>query len=393
MSNPGSLVRTPPSQAHRSAPLRIAFIGGRGVGSQYSGIETFYEEAGSRLVERGHHVTVYCRSRFTPPCRASRGMRVIRLPAPRSKHFETLLHSLISTIHATLSGYDIVHIHAIGSSVFAWIPRLRGCHTVVTVHALDWQRPKWKKAARWCLKLAERTSVSLPSKTISVSRAIAGYLRSEYGVDSAVVPNGISLRKEAGSERVRQLGLVPQRYLLCVGRLSEEKGCHELIRAFDAISPRGFQLAFAGGATFDSGYEQRLRASASPNVLFLGWVDQQTLGELYSNSALFVLPSSVEGLSVALLEAMSYGAPVLVSDIAANVEVVGDAGWVFQQGNVDDLASSLSDALSRPSVRRSVGQLGKQRVETRFTWEATVDLLEEVYGNVVDREVQRRAGT
>jgi glycosyltransferase involved in cell wall biosynthesis len=318
-------------------------------------------------------------------------MRVVRLPAPRSKHFETLFHSLASVIHATLSNYDVIHIHAIGSSVFAWLPRLRGRKTVVTVHALDWQRPKWKRVARWCLRLAERTSVSLPSKTIAVSRAIASYLHAEYGVESAVVPNGINLHGETGYGRVCQLGLVPQSYVLCVGRLSEEKGCHNLLQAFNAIDAEGFQLAFAGGATYDSGYEQALRASAGPGVRFLGWVDQETLGELYSSCALFVLPSSLEGLSVALLEAMSYGAPVLVSDIAPNLEVVGNAGWVFRQGDVDDLASTLHDALSKPAERGKVGQQGKKRVEARFTWEATVDRLEEVYDTVVGRATPQAA--
>jgi glycosyltransferase involved in cell wall biosynthesis len=393
MSVAGNTLRTMSNwsqTAHRPqlGGLRIAFIGGRGVAGQYSGIETFYEEAGSRLAERGHLVTVYCRSKFTPPCSVFRGMRVVRFPALPSKHLETLFHSLISMVHATLSRYDVIHIHAIGSSVFAWLPRLRGCETVVTVHALDWQRPKWKKVARWCLRLAERASVSLPSKTIAVSRAIAGYLRTEYGVESAVVPNGVNLHAAPGSERVHQLGLVPQKYVLCVGRLSEEKGFHDVIQAFNAIAPGEFHLVFAGGATYDSRYEQVLRASAGPDVRFLGWIDQQTLGELYSSSALFVLPSSLEGLSVALLEAMSYGAPVLVSDIAPNLEVVGDAGWIFRQGDVEDLASALEDALSKPAERNTQGQRGRARVEANFTWETTVDRLEEVYGSVVDRAAQ-----
>src|SRR6185437_7635273 len=74
---------------------RIAFIGGRGVGHLYSGVETFYEEAGSRLVSRGHEVTIYCRPHFVPHSDRYRGMRIECLPAPRSKHFETLIHSFL----------------------------------------------------------------------------------------------------------------------------------------------------------------------------------------------------------------------------------------------------------------------------------------------------------
>jgi glycosyltransferase involved in cell wall biosynthesis len=170
-----------------------------------------------------------------------------------------------------------------------------------------------------------------------------------------------------------------------VGRLSEEKGCHHLIEAFQRADTRACELVFAGDATYASDYATHLRAVAGENVRFLGWVDQGGLADLYANCALFVLPSSVEGLSVALLEAMSHGAAVLTSDIAPNIEAIGDAGWVFREGDVADLAAKLSALLSNRAVLRNMGARAEARVAKHYTWEAVVEQLEEVYDSLFPR--------
>jgi glycosyltransferase involved in cell wall biosynthesis len=149
--------------------LRVAFIGGRGVISKYSGIETYYEEVGMRLAQMGHEITVYCRTYFTPRLPEHNGMRVLRLPTVRSKHFETVIHTLLSTAHALTGRYDIVHYHALGPALFSFLPRLLGSRTVVTVQGLDWQRKKWGRLASAVLRLGERASVKFPSATMVVS--------------------------------------------------------------------------------------------------------------------------------------------------------------------------------------------------------------------------------
>ncbi len=374
-----------PSDAGRCPRLRryrVAFIGGRGVGHLYSGIETFYEEAGSRLAERGHEVTVYCRPNFAPSGDTYRGMRVKRLAAPDSKHFETLIHSGLAAIHSAWESYDIVHVHAIGSSIFVPIPRAMRCRTVVTVHARDWERPKWNRIARACLHLAEWASVRLPHRTIAVSNSVADQLSTRYRVSLDVVRNGVCPHPAGETDILSRSGLKPLRYVLFVGRLSEEKGCHQLLEAFQKARISGCRLVFAGGATHASAYMERLRESAGPDVLFLGWVDQAGLADLYANCGLFVLPSSVEGLSVALLEAMSQGAPILASDIAPNAEALGDAGWLFSEGDSTDLQLRLSQLLVDPSLLRSMGLKARQRALEHFSWASTVDQLERVYDSL-----------
>ena len=166
--------------------LRIAFIGGRGVISKYSGIETYYEEVGKRLAEMGHDVTVYCRTYFSPAQPAHNGMRLVRLPTIRSKHLETLVHTFLSTIHALFGDSDIVHYQCLGPALFSFLPRWFGKKTVVTVQGLDWQRRKWGRIASAILRLGEWASIKLPDLTMVVSRTLQQYYRSRYGTETDV---------------------------------------------------------------------------------------------------------------------------------------------------------------------------------------------------------------
>lgn len=141
------MVLRPGRPAVRKPPLRVAFIGGRGVIAKYSGIEAYYEEVGRQLAEIGYEITVYCRTHFTPALPEHNGMRLVRLPAIRSKHLDTATHTLLSTVHAMFSHCDIVHYHALGPALFSFLPRLFGKQTVVTVQGLDWKRKKWGRLA------------------------------------------------------------------------------------------------------------------------------------------------------------------------------------------------------------------------------------------------------
>jgi glycosyltransferase involved in cell wall biosynthesis len=222
---------------------------------------------------------------------------------------------------------------------------------------------------------------------VSVSHAVADHLAATHNIASIVVPNGVAVPGPAGESRIRGLGLTPGSFVLFVGRLSEEKGCHDLIEAFQQEARPGLELVFAGGATYADGYEQRIRGVAGPQVRFLGWVDPPTLAELYAHCALFVLPSSIEGLSVALLEAMSHSAACLVSDIAPNLEAIGSAGWSFRAGDAAHLSARLSALLGERDLRRQLGAAARARVEQHFGWDAVALGLARVYAGLMGTKV------
>ena len=323
-------------------PLRIAFIGARGVIGTYSGIETYYEEVGARLAERGHSVTAYCRTHFTPPVKEHRGIRVRRLPSLRTKHLETVSHSLLSTIDCALRSFDIVQFHAIGSSPLALLPRLTGKKTVVSVRGLDWQRGKWGRTARSVLKFGEWASARCPSKTVVVSETLGRHYRAQHKVDARVIPNAVVREPKRPLQRLSELGLTEGGYLLFAGRISPEKQLHTLLEAAEPLLGE-IKLVVAGGASYSDDYYERMRELGGEHTLFLGQVERDSMLELYSNCYAFVLPSTMEGLSIALLESLSFGNCIVASDIPENREVLGDAGRFFAVGDRDALRTQLGE--------------------------------------------------
>jgi glycosyltransferase involved in cell wall biosynthesis len=358
--------------------LRVAFIGGRGVISKYSGIESYYEEVGKRLVAMGHEVTVYCRNHFTPDLAEHNGMKLVRLPTVRSKHLETLIHTSLSTLHSLASRYDLVHYHALGPALFSFLPRLVGIKTAVTVQGLDWQRRKWGRLASAVLRLGERASVHFPNGTMVVSRTLRGRYREQHGIEAFYVPNGGAVREHKAPRAILEWGLQPGAYVLFLGRFSPEKGCHLLVEAFEQIETDA-KLVMAGASSYCDEYSRELRTHANDRIRMLEWVSGETLDELLTNAMIFVLPSDLEGLSLALLDAMGAGLCVLTSDVSENREVVDGAGFTFQRGNAADLADRLRFLIANPAIREAAGRTARKRIEDHYQWQKIAEDIERAY--------------
>src|SRR5581483_2943286 len=256
------LVRTRAIKAvAKPRAIRVALIGGRGVISKYSGIEAYYEEVGQRLAGRGHEVTAYCRTYFTPDLGTHQGMRLVRLPTLRSKHLDTLIHTFLSSLHVLFTRADIVHYHALGPALFSWIPRLAGKKTLVTVQGLDWQRAKWGRMARSVLRLGERAALRFPNRTIVVSRV----LQQHFAGSTRYIPNGAELRPRRDTGMLLTWNLEPGNYILFLGRFSPEKNCHLLIEAYER-SGISAKLVLAGGTSYSDRYVETLRKHSSDRV-------------------------------------------------------------------------------------------------------------------------------
>ena len=380
-----SRLRHSKSEAARETKLRVAFIGGRGVISKYSGIESYYEEVGQRLAAMGHEVTVYCRNYFTPAVTEHNGMKLVRLPTIRSKHMETLIHTLLSTGHALTRRYDLVHYHALGPALFSFLPRLVGVRTAVTVQGLDWQRRKWGRVASAVLRLGERASAILPNGTMVVSRVLEEHYREQHGAEAIYVPNGGRLRERSQPRAILEWGLQPAGYILFLGRFSPEKGCHLLVEAFEQIQTDA-KLVMAGASSYCDDYSRKLRTHASERIRMLEWVSGETLDELLTNAMIFVLPSDLEGLSLALLDAMGAGLCVLTSDVQENREVVDGVGFTFKRGNAADLADRLRFLIANPAAREDAGRAARKRIEDQYQWQKVTEDIENAYFEILGRE-------
>ncbi|MGQ0722662.1 MAG: glycosyltransferase family 4 protein [Candidatus Eiseniibacteriota bacterium] len=357
-------------------------IGQKGVPATLGGIERHVQELATRLVRRGAAVDVYCRPHYTPKDARLEGVGLVRLPSIHTKHLDAISHTVAASTHALFSRADIVHYHALGPSSLAWLPRLGGKRTVVTVHGLDWRREKWGPVAARCLRACEWTATHCADATVVVSRTLETHFAGSGGRRVEYIPNGTVLPGPASDRYVTAQGLEPGRYLLFVGRLVPEKGLHVLLAAHALAVPERV-LVVAGAGQFTDRYVERCRAAANDNVRFLGPVLGDDLASLWQNAQLVVVPSSLEGLSIALLEAMSFGRPVLASDIPENREVLDGVGESFRAGDAGDLARRLHALLAEPDRLATLGAKARARIEAEYDWERVADRTVQVYRSLL----------
>lgn len=365
--------------------MRVAMIGQKGIPATYGGIEKHVEEIARRLVARGVDLSVFCRMYYTAADASFGGVHLLRRPSLHTKHLDTVTHVTWSTIEAMLRGFDIVHFHALGPALFSALPRLTGAKTVVTVHGLDWQREKWGKFASWALRRCEGPAARFPNKTIVVSKTLREYFQSTYSRDAVFIPNGTNLPDPRPARKILQLGLEPGRYILFVGRLVPEKGVHFLCEAFQQIDT-DMKLALVGGLSFSEDYVKLLRSYEGDRIRLLDYVFGDSLEELWSNAYMVVQPSTMEGLSIALLEALSYGRCVLLSDIPENLEVAEECAVSFRSKDVDDLRDKLQMLIQRPDLVQSYESRARAHMEDHYSWDKVVENTESVYRDLVDGE-------
>jgi glycosyltransferase involved in cell wall biosynthesis len=360
--------------------MRIAMIGSRGIGSGYGGIERVLDDLCPQLVALGHEVDVYS-SRQAEAVRRG-GLRSIPISSFGGKHLENISRSAMA-LAAALGQYDLIHFHAIGPGILSSVTRTFGQKAVVTIHGLDHQRDKWGKFARFCLTVAERSLVNSADAISVVSEDLRRYLLDCYCMNAVYIPNGRPEKKRVPpGPFLAEHGLEAARYLLFASRLTPEKGCHDLIAAFKGINT-DMRLVIAGGAK-DAGYLAALRALAnSERICFVGHRSGEELGELFSNAFLFVLPSYIEGMSLALLEAIGYSLPALVTDIPENRSVVADCAFYFTPRDVKGLHSTLGAIMANPQAASvSAGRLSAL---PHATWSTVARRYDELY-----REAARR---
>lgn len=367
--------------------MKIMVLGIRGMPNVQGGVETHAEQLYRRLALMGCEVEALVRTPFVMREHVHLGpIRLRRLWAPRWPGVEAFTHSLLGVFYAAVARPDILHIHAVGPSIVAPIARAVGLSVVTTHHGNDYEREKWGPLARLVLRLGERLGVRQSHACIAVSRTIADNIRANHGVNAHYIPNGVVVDPlPQGSQWSSPFGLEPDHYFLHVGRMVPEKRQLDLIAAY-ARRPRDWKLVLAGTVD-DSNYGRAVqRAAAEAGAVLTGYLTGEPLRQLYANAGAFVLPSSHEGLPIALLEALSYGLPVLASDIRPNVEIGLEAGSYFPLGNVAALAEALT-ALEHTTPDRASSEARRVWVMKQFDWDGIAERTLSVY-----RQVSRGSG-
>ncbi len=365
--------------------MKIAVIGAKTMPPQQGGVEHVCAEIYPRIVALGHLVDLYTRASDTQQARSRRqsspryfrGVRVILLPGIDFRGLSAVSTSLLGALSAVHGRYDVIHFHAIGPSLFSSVVRAIAPHQkiVVTCHGLDWKRDKWGKLAKRYLRFAEGAAVRFADEIVVVSKELQTYFQTTYQRETVYIPNAAARYADSDPNLsyCSQLGLDQGRYIVFLGRLVPEKCPDLLIRAFQSLRPAGWKLAIVGQASDTGRYADHLRqlASGDPDIVFTNELRGSQLAEVMRGAGLFVLPSRVEGMPLAMLEAMAEGIPVLASDIGPHQTLLGTKqGLLFETDSLESCIHQLDWALQNPREMAVFAKNAERFIQKHHTWKS-----------------------
>jgi glycosyltransferase involved in cell wall biosynthesis len=340
--------------------FKIVVTGTRGIPNIQGGVETHCEELFPRIAAKGFDITVIRRRNYTNDrLTGYKGVTLYDMPNIRKKSLEAILHTFLAIWAARWKLHaHAVHIHAVGPAILTPFARLLGMKVVFTHHGPDYERAKWGKTAKFMLRFGERMGCMFANEVIVISGVINDLIKRKYGrKDARLIRNGVPAPAivNNSSRYLQETGVEARKYIFAMGRFVPEKNFHLLIKAFAGLKPCEYKLVIAGDADIDDAYSRELKSFAqSAGVILTGFIKGDKLHALLAHARLFVIPSSHEGLPISLLEAMSYGLPVLASDIPANKEINLPPSCYFRydEKSVKNLSRSLADKLRDDSIPR-----------------------------------------
>jgi glycosyltransferase involved in cell wall biosynthesis len=354
--------------------MRIAILGTRGIPAAYGGFETFAEELSTRLVQRGHRVTVYCRRRHAEPI--YRGVSLVYLPTIRHKYFDTIVHTFLSTLHLMLHRPDAALYCNGANAVFTILPRLVRVAVALNVDGLERHRKKWNSLAQSWYLISEWLSTFLPDAMITDAQNIADYYLKQYGKPSEFIAYGAPVGKVDARDVLDRLGLQPGSYFLYVSRLEPENNALLVREAFEKIATP-MRLALIGDSPYAHDYIRRVRTTSDPRIVMPGAIYGDGYHQLQSHCFAYIHATEVGGTHPALIEAMGRGAVVLYLNTPENAEVAGGAAIPFE---LDNLAEKLAFLVAMSAEERAEwGRRAMERVAQRYSWDAVTTKYENVF--------------
>lgn len=376
--------------------MKIAIIGHKRIPSNEGGIEKGVEQHAVRMAALGHEVVAYNRGGHnvfgdehdTEVLKSYKGVKIVTIPTIAGAA-GVPIYAFLATVHAIFCRYDVISYRASGPCSMIWLAKLFGIRCVASLHGIDSLRDKWGGFASKYLSFGEKMAATKADVCLVLSENMKRYIKEKYGTDSVRFANGMDKPKHLEPDLIeKKYGLKKDSYILSLGRIVPEKGLHYLIVAFRQCKTDK-KLIIAGGAEANKDYYNELveLAAGDDRIVFTGFVTGSVIGELYSNAYLFALPSNLEGMANALLEAMGYGNCCLVSDIPENTEVVEDYAVWFKKGSEQDLEKKLQMLLDDEEKVSAYKKNASRFILGKYNWDKIVDQMLEIYsGNVIEYE-------
>ncbi|HYM51355.1 MAG TPA: glycosyltransferase family 4 protein [Candidatus Limnocylindrales bacterium] len=365
-----------------STPLRVAWLGHHSaVGGD--GLLTYSREMVQGLRARGARVFFVHHGPAAPEADDRIALKSLRsghryiISSPRTKRriADLIKREHIDVVHASLS---------FSPSIDFGLPDL--CHelgvpVVATFHVPFDSRPSVWSATSSAIYRVYSQSLAAYDRVIIFSEAQRSLL-TQYGVPDpsvAVLPNGVDIAKYAPGHSSFKASLKATTLIGYLGRIDPEKNVDALARAFLDLGPyEGSHLVIVGGGSDRRRLERRY---AGPQVHFTGQVsDEEQRIAMLRGLDVFVLPSTVEGLSLSLLEAMACGVATIATDVGSDGEALEGAGLVLDPRELDgQLRLALRTLLDFPDFRHELGRRARERAALRYSLDRNLDRLLSIY--------------
>mgnify|MGYP000014332510 FL=1 len=356
---------------HTTQPLKIAIIGSRGYPIVYSGYETFVKEVSERLVAQNICVRVYCQKHlFSTRPKHVNGVELVYMPTVQTKSLNQLVHSFFSMLHACFSKTDVILVVNAANGPFGLISLLAQKKTLINVDGLEWLRPKWKGLGAAYFKFAAKLATLFYNTIITDAEAMRQVYLQTFKADSTVIAYGANIRHSKNPELINRFGLTPNEYFLIVGRLIPDNNSDLILEGFKKANSNK-KLVIVGDVPYQDAYAQRMKANASDQILFLGYItDSEVLAELYHQSYAYLHGHEYGGTNPTMLKAMAYGCAILALDTVFNREMLenGQFGWFFQKTS-DSVALYLQQAEHNPQAVQTLKEKARDGITQKYNWD------------------------
>lgn len=377
--------------------MRIMVLGLRGFPHVEGGVETHAEHLYPLLARKGCEIEIVARTGYLPENIGSSwcGIKISRIFAPKSSRvqgLEAFIHSFLGIWYAMLKRPDILHIHSIGNGIFTPLARMVGLRVVTTHHGQEYEREKWGAVGRLILRTGEVFLIRFSNRCIVISKILEERVGNHFKRECWYIPNGVKVLKPIpAGKAIRKFDLTPRRYVLMVSRIDRVKRQLDLIKAFSKSKLKDWNLVLVGCVDRSRQYDRDVIAESkkTPNVIMAGFQTGEDLQELYSNAGIFVLPSSQEGFSMVLLEALSYGLPVIASAIPGNLLMNLPAEHYYPLGNVAALAAKLQEFSFKKLDENWLSGI-YYHLKENHNWENIADKTLAVYSNLLQKRNERQ---
>jgi glycosyltransferase involved in cell wall biosynthesis len=364
--------------------MKIAILGSRGIPVSYGGFETFAEELSTRLVHRGHDVTVYCCGPYSITGESTfKGVKRVVVPTIRTKVLEKPVFTFLSILLSSAGNYDALLMLGISVSFFCFIPRLSGKKVIINIDGLEWQRRKWGPVISRVLRFEERMAGVMADMVVTDCRWVKEYYSERYGKDSVYVAYGAEIIDYPPGNTLKKYGLDRNEYLLYVSRFEPENNPLLVREAYDVIKNPAKKLVMVGDAPYADVYIKKVKDTKNPGIIFTGALFGDAYKELLSNAYIYIQATEVGGTHPALIEAMGAGNCVLANDVPEHREVLRDAGFYYK--GKEDLKRKMMFLMDNKENVREKKKAAVEVIEREYSWETITDEYERLFLNFVER--------